>query len=224
MRPSNRNINQIRPVSIKTDIIKNAEGSCNIKCGNTEIICTATIDENVPHFIRKTGLGWVTAEYGMLPRSTNSRMKRESSRGKQGGRTLEIQRLIGRSLRTCVDRLLLGERQIIIDCDVMQADGGTRCAAITGGWIALKLASDHLVKNQIIDENPNIPSEASIAIKNIQSNSFLVNFVSSNMNISVSEKYKILQIDNHQNRAIECLRYMNVEFQKLSLKNDIQDI
>ena len=94
----------------------------------------------------------MTAEYGMLPRSTNSRMKRESSRGKQGGRTLEIQRLIGRSLRTCVDRLLLGERQIIIDCDVIQADGGTRCAAITGGWIALKLASDHLVKNQIIDE------------------------------------------------------------------------
>ena len=154
MRPSKRNINQIRPVLIKTDIIKNAEGSCNIKCGNTEIICTATIDENVPHFIRKTGLGWVTAEYGMLPRSTNSRMKRESSRGKQGGRTLEIQRLIGRSLRTCVDRLLLGERQIIIDCDVIQADGGTRCAAITGGWIALKLACDYLVKNQIIDENP----------------------------------------------------------------------
>ena len=111
MRPSKRNINQIRSVSIKTNIIKNAEGSCNIKCGNTEIICTATIDENVPHFMRKTGLGWVTAEYGMLPRSTNSRMKRESSRGKQGGRTLEIQRLIGRSLRTCVDRLLLGERQ-----------------------------------------------------------------------------------------------------------------
>ena len=163
MRPSNRNINQIRPVTIKTNIIKNAEGSCNIKCGNTEIICTATIDENVPHFIRKTGLGWVTAEYGMLPRSTNSRMKRESSRGKQGGRTLEIQRLIGRSLRTCVDRLLLGERQIIIDCDVIQADGGTRCAAITGGWIALKLASDHLVKNQIIDENPIINQVAAIS-------------------------------------------------------------
>ena len=124
MRPSKRNFNQIRSVSIKTNVIKNAEGSCIIKCGNTEIICTATIEESVPHFMRKTGLGWVTAEYGMLPRSTNSRMKRESSRGKQGGRTLEIQRLIGRSLRTCVDRLLLGERQIIIDCDVIQADGG----------------------------------------------------------------------------------------------------
>ena len=137
MRPSKRNFNQIRSVSIKTNVIKNAEGSCIIKCGNTEIICTATIEESVPHFMRKTGLGWVTAEYGMLPRSTNSRMKRESSRGKQGGRTLEIQRLIGRSLRTCVDRLLLGERQIIIDCDVIQADGGTRCASITGGWVAL---------------------------------------------------------------------------------------
>ena len=150
MRPSKRNFNQIRSVSIKTNVIKNAEGSCIIKCGNTEIICTATIEESVPHFMRKTGLGWVTAEYGMLPRSTNSRMKRESSRGKQGGRTLEIQRLIGRSLRTCVDRLLLGERQIIIDCDVIQADGGTRCAAITGGWVALKLATIYLMKNQII--------------------------------------------------------------------------
>ena len=140
MRPSNRNINHIRPLSIKTDIIKNAEGSCNIKCGNTEIICTATIDENVPHFIRKTGLGWVTAEYGMLPRSTGSRMRREAASGKQGGRTVEIQRLIGRSLRAGVDRLALGERQITIDCDVIQADGGTRCASITGGWLALRLA------------------------------------------------------------------------------------
>ena len=154
MRPSNRNINQIRPVSIKTDIIKNAEGSCNIKCGNTEIICTATIDENVPHFIRKTGLGWVTAEYGMLPRSTNSRMKRESSRGKQGGRTLEIQRLIGRSLRTCVDRLLLGEREIIIDCDVIQADGGTRTASISGAWIALYEAIKFLMSKGKITRNP----------------------------------------------------------------------
>ena len=163
MRPSNRNINQIRSVSIKTNIIKNAEGSCQIKCGNTEIICTATIDESVPHFMRKTGLGWVTAEYGMLPRSTNSRMKRESSRGKQGGRTLEIQRLIGRSLRTCVDRLLLGERQIIIDCDVIQADGGTRCAAITGGWVALKLATNYLIKNKIIKENPIVNQVAAIS-------------------------------------------------------------
>tara|TARA_A100001011_G_scaffold389815_1_gene472042 strand:+ start:647 stop:1381 length:735 start_codon:yes stop_codon:yes gene_type:complete len=163
MRPSKRNFNQIRPISIETGIIKNAEGSCKIKCENTEIICTATVDENVPHFMRKTGLGWVTAEYGMLPRSTNSRMKRESSRGKQGGRTLEIQRLIGRSLRTCVDRLLLGERQIIIDCDVIQADGGTRCAAITGGWVALKLAANYLIQNQIIKDDPIINQVAAIS-------------------------------------------------------------
>ena len=163
MRPSKRNFNQIRPVLIETNIIKNAEGSCKIKCGNTEVICTATIDENVPHFMRKTGLGWVTAEYGMLPRSTNSRMKRESSRGKQGGRTLEIQRLIGRSLRTCVDRLVLGERQIIVDCDVIQADGGTRCASITGGWIALKLASIYLLNNKIVKDDPIINHVAAIS-------------------------------------------------------------
>ena len=154
MRPSKRNFNQIRSVSIKTNVIKNAEGSCIIKCGNTEIICTATIEESVPHFMRKTGLGWVTAEYGMLPRSTNSRMKRESSRGKQGGRTLEIQRLIGRSLRTCVDRLLLGERQIIIDCDVIQADGGTRTASISGAWIALYDAIKFLISQGKITQNP----------------------------------------------------------------------
>ena len=163
MRPSKRNFNQIRPVSIETNIIKNAEGSCKIKCGNTEVICTATVEENVPPFMRKSGLGWVTAEYGMLPRSTNYRMKRESSKGKQGGRTLEIQRLIGRCLRTCVDRLLLGERQIIIDCDVIQADGGTRCAAITGGWVALKLAANFLKKNHLIKENPIINNVAAIS-------------------------------------------------------------
>ena len=163
MRPSNRNINQIRPVSIKTDIIKNAEGSCNIKCGNTEIICTATIDENVPHFIRKTGLGWVTAEYGMLPRSTGSRMRREAASGKQGGRTVEIQRLIGRSLRAGVDRLALGERQITIDCDVIQADGGTRCASITGGWLALRLAIDKLLDSGTISADPLISPVAAVS-------------------------------------------------------------
>ena len=163
MRPSKRNFNQIRSVSIKTNVIKNAEGSCIIKCGNTEIICTATIEESVPHFMRKTGLGWVTAEYGMLPRSTNSRMKRESSRGKQGGRTLEIQRLIGRSLRTCVDRLLLGERQIIIDCDVIQADGGTRTASITGAWVALYEAINFLLKSGKLSENPILDQVAAIS-------------------------------------------------------------
>ena len=163
MRPSNRKFNQIRPITIKTNVNKNAEGSCLIKCGETHIICTATVEESVPPFMRKTGLGWVTAEYAMLPRSTNSRIKREASRGKQGGRTLEIQRLIGRSLRACVDRVLLGERQIIIDCDVIQADGGTRCAAITGGWVALKQATELLLKNGSIKENPIVHQIAAIS-------------------------------------------------------------
>ena len=163
MRPSNRNFNQIRSTTIKIGVNKNAEGSCLIKCGDTEIICTATIEETVPPFMRKTGLGWVTAEYSMLPRSTNSRMKREAARGKQGGRTLEIQRLIGRSLRACVDRVLLGERQIIIDCDVIQADGGTRCAAITGGWVALKQATNLLLKTGKIRENPIIDQIAAVS-------------------------------------------------------------
>ena len=136
MRPSGRTIDQIRPISIQIDPTKHAEGSCLIKCGDTHLICTASIEENVPPFLRKSGLGWVTAEYGMLPRSTGTRMRRESGIGKQTGRTVEIQRLIGRSLRAVVDRVILGERQITVDCDVLQADGGTRCAAITGGWVA----------------------------------------------------------------------------------------
>ncbi len=163
MRPSNRKFNQIRSTTIKIGVNKNAEGSCFIKCGETEIICTATIEDTVPPFMRKTGLGWITAEYSMLPRSTNRRMKREASMGKVGGRTLEIQRLIGRSLRACMDRVLLGERQIIIDCDVIQADGGTRCAAITGGWVALKQATDFLLKNELVKESPLICQVAAIS-------------------------------------------------------------
>ena len=148
MRPSGRTIDQIRPISIEIDITKHAEGSCLIKCGDTHVICTASVEENVPPFLRKSGLGWVTAEYGMLPRSTGSRMRREAGSGKQSGRTLEIQRLIGRSLRSVVDRVVLGERQITVDCDVIQADGGTRCASITGGWIALRLAVDKLIEKK----------------------------------------------------------------------------
>lgn len=136
----------MRPVSIETGVLKHAEGSCLIKVGDTHVLCTATIEERVPPFVKGTGLGWITAEYGMLPRSTNSRMRREAAAGKQGGRTVEIQRLIGRSLRAGVDRVALGERQITVDCDVIQADGGTRCASITGGWVALKLAVQKLMK------------------------------------------------------------------------------
>ena len=146
MRPSGRKLDEMRSVCIETNITKHAEGSCLIKIGDTHVICTATLEERVPTFIKGSGLGWVTAEYGMLPRSTGSRMRREAASGKQGGRTVEIQRLIGRSLRAGIDRVALGERQISIDCDVIQADGGTRCAAITGGWVALKLAVNKLLK------------------------------------------------------------------------------
>ena len=163
MRPSGRTIDQIRPISIEIDITKHAEGSCLIKCGDTHVICTASVEENVPPFLRKSGLGWVTAEYGMLPRSTGSRMRREAGSGKQSGRTLEIQRLIGRSLRSVVDRVVLGERQITVDCDVIQADGGTRCASITGGWIALRLAVNKLIEKKIIKNDPILDHVAAIS-------------------------------------------------------------
>ena len=163
MRPSGRTIDQIRPISIEIDITKHAEGSCLIKCGDTHVICTASVEENVPPFLRKSGLGWVTAEYGMLPRSTGSRMRREAGSGKQSGRTLEIQRLIGRSLRSVVDRVVLGERQVTVDCDVIQADGGTRCASITGGWIALRLAVDKLIEKKIITNDPILDHVAAIS-------------------------------------------------------------
>ena len=162
MRPSGRKLDQLRSVSIETNITKHAEGSCLIKCGDTHIICTATVDEKVPSFMRNSGLGWVTAEYGMLPRATNTRMRREAKNG-QSGRTQEIQRLIGRSLRASVDRVLLGERQIVVDCDVIQADGGTRCASITGGWVALRQAVSSLIKKGIISEDPIINHVAAVS-------------------------------------------------------------
>lgn len=137
MRPSGRKTDQMRKVSFERGVSKHAEGSCLVKFGDTHVLCTASLEERVPPWLRNGGKGWVTAEYGMLPRSTGDRMRREASSGKQGGRTLEIQRLIGRSLRAVVDLPALGERQITVDCDVIQADGGTRTAAITGAWIAL---------------------------------------------------------------------------------------
>ena len=154
MRPSGRNLDEMRPISIETGVTKHAEGSCLIRCGDTHVLCTASIEERVPPFIKGSGLGWVTAEYGMLPRSTGSRMRREATAGKQGGRTVEIQRLIGRSLRAGTDRVAMGERQITVDCDVIQADGGTRCAAITGGWVALKLAVQKLIKAGELSHDP----------------------------------------------------------------------
>ena len=163
MRPSGRNLDQMRSVSIETHVTKHAEGSCMIRMGDTHVLCTATLEDRVPPFIKGSGLGWVTAEYGMLPRSTTSRMRREATSGKQGGRTVEIQRLIGRSLRAGVDRVALGERQITIDCDVIQADGGTRCAAITGGWVALRLAVNKLLQARDIHSDPLIHPVAAVS-------------------------------------------------------------
>lgn len=163
MRPSGRDVDAMRPVSIETDVTKHAEGSCLIKVGDTHVLCTASLETRVPPFLKNSGLGWVTAEYGMLPRSTGSRMRREATAGKQGGRTVEIQRLIGRSLRAGVDRVALGERQITVDCDVIQADGGTRCAAITGGWVALRLAVNKLMKTGEVVSDPLIDPVSAVS-------------------------------------------------------------
>ena len=163
MRPSGRELNQMRPVSIETGVTKHAEGSCMIRVGDTHVLCTASIEPRVPSFIKGSGLGWVTAEYGMLPRSTTTRMRREAAAGKQGGRTVEIQRLIGRSLRAGIDRVALGERQITVDCDVIQADGGTRCAAITGGWVALRLAVNKLMKAGDVVSDPMVDPVAAVS-------------------------------------------------------------
>lgn len=153
-RPSGRTPEQLRPVSIERGYTRHAEGSVLISFGETRVLCTASIENKVPGFLRGKGEGWVTAEYGMLPRATNTRNDREASRGKQSGRTLEIQRLIGRSLRACVDRSALGERTITLDCDVLQADGGTRTAAITGAYVALVDAVRHLQKRREIKRDP----------------------------------------------------------------------
>ena len=163
MRSSGRKLDQMRSISIETGITKHAEGSCLIRCGETHVLCTATIEDKAPPFLKGTGLGWVTAEYGMLPRATNTRNRREAAAGKQSGRTQEIQRLIGRALRAGVDRAALGERQIVVDCDVIQADGGTRCASITGGWVALRLAVNKLIKAGIVTSDPLVDHIAAVS-------------------------------------------------------------
>jgi ribonuclease PH len=166
MRPSKRAADELRPINIKRNYTKYAEGSVLIEYGDTKVLCTATIENTVPKFLQDTGQGWVTAEYGMLPRSTGERTKREASSGRQGGRTLEIQRLIGRSLRAAVDLKLLGQNTIIIDCDVIQADGGTRTAAITGGCVALVDAVQSLSKQQKLIKDPfkNLIAAVSVGI------------------------------------------------------------
>lgn len=154
MRPSGRQTDEMRPIEIETGFTRHAEGSCLIRCGNTHVLCTASLEERVPPFLKGSGLGWVTAEYGMLPRATHTRGRREAAAGKQSGRTQEIQRLIGRSLRACIDLKALGERQILVDCDVLQADGGTRTASITGAWLAVKQAVGYLLEEGVLKSDP----------------------------------------------------------------------
>ena len=154
MRPSGRAPDEMRPITIETGFTKHAEGSCLISCGDTRVLCTASVEERIPPWLRGKGEGWVTGEYSMLPRATHTRGSREAARGKQSGRTQEIQRLIGRSLRAVVDLKKLGERQITLDCDVIQADGGTRTASISGAWVALRLAVNSLMKSGEITHDP----------------------------------------------------------------------
>lgn len=163
-RPSGRRTDQLRPVKITRNFTCHAEGSVLVEFGNTKVICTASVEDGVPRFLRGQGQGWVTAEYGMLPRSTGSRMGREAARGKQGGRTVEIQRLIGRSLRAAIDMKVLGDNTITIDCDVIQADGGTRTASITGACVALADACNYLVEKKRVKKNPLKQMIASVSV------------------------------------------------------------
>jgi len=172
-RHSGRADSELRQISIEKNYNPYAEGSCLVSYGNTKVICTASIEEGIPRFLRDKGQGWITAEYGMLPRSTHTRMKRESSAGKPSGRTQEIQRLIGRSLRAVIDLSRLGERQILIDCDVIQADGGTRTASITGAYVAMRLAIDNLIKNRILRQDPIIDQVMAVSCGIIDGNVLL---------------------------------------------------
>ena len=164
MRPSERQPDELRALRITRGFTRHAEGSVLIECGETRVLCTATVEERVPRFLKGKGEGWITAEYGMLPRSTGERTAREAARGKQGGRTLEIQRLIGRSLRACADLKALGERSITLDCDVLQADGGTRTASISGAWIALREAVNGLLESGALETDPIRTQVAAVSV------------------------------------------------------------
>lgn len=164
MRPDGRKPDELRPVEIVTGYLKTAEGSALITVGNTQVLCAASVETSVPAFLRNTGKGWVTAEYSMLPRATSTRTAREVAKGRQSGRTHEIQRLIGRSLRAVIDMALLGERSIILDCDVLQADGGTRVASITGAYVALALAVKQMVRYKMVSKSPLVGAVAAISV------------------------------------------------------------
>lgn len=199
LRQSNRKIDELREIELQTNINKYAEGSCLIYCGDTQVICSATIEEKIPQFLRGKGSGWITAEYNMIPRATETRVQRDRG-DKLNSRSIEIQRLIGRALRACIDLKKLGERQIIIDCDVIQADGGTRCASITGGFVALYSAVDYLVKKKIIKVNPITNFVAAVSC-GIYKNTCLLDFdykEDSNsdvdVNFVINDKNEIIEI------------------------------
>ena len=200
MRPSERAQDQMRNIRLTRNYTKHAEGSVLVEFGDTKVICTASVEERVPGFLRGQGQGWVTAEYGMLPRSTGSRMGREAARGKQGGRTMEIQRLIGRSLRAVVDLKALGERSIAIDCDVIQADGGTRTASITGGYVALADAINHLLEKKLLSKSPLTGQVASVSVGIYQDNAVLDldyaedSNAETDMNVVMNDKSQFIEV------------------------------
>lgn len=199
-RQDGRSANKLRPISFFRNATKHAEGSVIVEFGDTRVLCNATVSNGVPRFIKGEGQGWITAEYGMLPRSTGERMNREASRGKQGGRTLEIQRLIGRSLRSSVDLNSMGEYTITIDCDVLQADGGTRTASITGAYVALSDAFSYMIKNKLINESPLKEMIAAVSVGIIENNSILdLNYIEdsnaeTDMNIVMSSNGDFIEI------------------------------
>ncbi len=200
MRPDLRQPNQLRPISITRHFTKHAEGAVLICCGDTQVLCTASIEERVPSFLKGKNQGWITAEYGMLPRATHSRSAREAAKGKQTGRTQEIQRLIGRSLRACIDLSALGERTITLDCDVLQADGGTRTAAITGSFIALADAISHLQQQRLLLNNPLLGHIAAISVGIVNNTPVLdLNYTEdanaqTDMNVVMNDKGQFIEL------------------------------
>lgn len=200
MRPSGRTANQVRPITITRNFTAHAEGSVLVEFGNTKVICTASVEENVPRWLKGKGKGWVTAEYGMLPRATHTRNRREAASGKQGGRTMEIQRLIARSLRAAVDLEVLGEQMITVDCDVIQADGGTRTASITGASVALADAINHLLANGKLKKNPMIGHIAAVSVGIYEGNAvcdldYLEDSAAeTDMNVVMTEDGKMIEV------------------------------
>lgn len=215
MRPSGRALDQLRQIQFTKGFTKHAEGSVLVEFGDTKVICNATVEEKVPPFLRGKSQGWVTAEYGMLPRSTDSRMRREASAGKQGGRTVEIQRLIGRSLRAAIDLTALGERTILVDCDVIQADGGTRTASITGGFVAMSLAIQKLLESGALSASPILHGVGSVSVGVYQGQPVLDldyaedSTAETDMNLVMTEQNEFIEVQGTAEAAPFSMAEMN---------------